>query len=63
MFLFKKNRGRGIGSRLVKAVIEEARNNGCYKLICTSRHEKPEVHRLYGELGFKNHGLEFRIDF
>ncbi len=63
VFIDEEYRGRGIGSKLVRAVIEEARNSGCYKLICTSRHEKPDVHSLYEKLGFKNHGLEFRIDF
>ena len=56
-------RGRGIGSLLVEKVIEEARSRGCYKLICTSRHTKPDVHELYKKLGFTDHGLEFRIDF
>ncbi len=56
-------RGQGAGSELVQRLIEEARVRGCYKLICTSRHEKPKVHELYTRLGFKNHGLEFRIDF
>jgi len=56
-------RGQGVGSELVQRLIEEARIRECYKLICTSRHEKPKVHELYERLGFKNHGLEFRIDF
>lgn len=56
-------RGRGIGSQLVRKIIEEAQQLGCYKLICTSRYEKPDVHELYTRLGFKDHGKEFRIEF
>lgn len=56
-------RGKGCGPRLVKIIIKEAKRKGCYKLICTSRHTKPRVQKLYEKLGFKNHGLEYRIDF
>ncbi len=63
VFIDEKCRGLGIGSQLVNALISEAKAQDCYKLICTSRHEKPKVHKLYEKLGFKNHGLEFRIDF
>ncbi|MEK6894640.1 MAG: GNAT family N-acetyltransferase [Nanoarchaeota archaeon] len=63
VFVDSSQRGSGIGTRLTQRVIQEARDRGCYKLICTSRHEKPEVHRLYLRLGFKDHGKEFRIDF
>jgi len=56
-------RGQGVGSELVQALVEEAKVQGCYKLICTSRHSKPKVHGLYERLGFTNHGLEFRINF
>ena len=44
-------------------LIEEAKNQGCYKLICTSRNSKPRVHSLYEKIGFKDWGKEFRIDF
>jgi GNAT superfamily N-acetyltransferase len=56
-------RNKGLGSDLVKKVIEEARIKGCYKLICTSRYEKPKVHELYVSLGFRNQGKEFRMNF
>jgi GNAT superfamily N-acetyltransferase len=57
------HRGQGIGKQLVATVIAKARELGCYKLIATSRHERPRVHALYKELGFVEHGLEFRMDF
>jgi GNAT superfamily N-acetyltransferase len=56
-------RGQGMGTTLVKKVIEEAKNQKCYKLIATSRHSRERVHKLYESLGFKDHGLEFRMDF
>jgi len=63
VFVEEKYRGRGIGQRLVEEVANVAKKEGCYKLICTSRHEKPEIHAWYKKLGFKDHGKEFRIDF
>ncbi|MDP3728632.1 MAG: GNAT family N-acetyltransferase [bacterium] len=56
-------RGEGLGRSLVQKVIEEARSQNCYKLICTSRYAKPKVHDLYLRLGFLDHGKEFRINF
>jgi len=62
VFIDETLRGKGYGSKLVNAVLAEAQERGCYKLICTSRHTKPHVHKLYKKLGFKNHGIEYRID-
>lgn len=55
-------RGKGIGTHLVQHVIEEAKKFGCYKILATSRHVRPKVHVMYERLGFRNHGLEFRMD-
>jgi GNAT superfamily N-acetyltransferase len=55
-------RGSGLGTEIVNAVIVEAKNHGCYKLVATSRYARPKVHELYMRLGFKDHGKEFRID-
>ena len=63
VFVDESLRGQGIGSELVKMVIEEARRQTCYKLVCTSRYEKQEVHALYAKLGFVDHGKEMRVDF
>ena len=62
VFIAEEYRGQGLGTQLVTAVIETAKTK-CYKLICTSRHSKPRVHELYQRIGFKNHGLEFRMNF
>lgn len=56
-------RSRGIGGELVKAVIAEAKIQGCYKLICTSRRENSKAGVFYERFGLKNHGAEFRMDF
>ena len=63
VFIFEKFRGQGIGTKLVKKVIEEAKNRDCYKLIATSRNSRPLVHDLYLKIGFDDWGKEFRIDF
>ncbi len=62
VFVEEEHRGKGAGTQLAKAVIEAAKSR-CYKLICTSRHARTKVHELYQKLGFKNHGMEFRMDF
>jgi GNAT superfamily N-acetyltransferase len=56
-------RGQGIGSKLIFEVIKEAKKHKCYKLLATSRVNRPKVHKLYSRFGFKKHGLEFRMDF
>ena len=55
-------RGRGIGTKLITEVIAEAKRQGCYKLIATSRYSNEKAHKFYDKLGFKNHGAEFRMD-
>lgn len=62
VFVQEESRGKGIGSKLVEAVINEAKKQNCYKIICTSRYQSPEVHAFYSKLGFKDYGKEFRID-
>jgi GNAT superfamily N-acetyltransferase len=56
-------RGQGIGTDLVKAVIEKAKDIGCYKLLADSRFEREKVHGWYEKLGFTKHGYGFRMDF
>lgn len=62
VFVDRDFRERGIGTKLIQRVIKTAKKSGCYKLIATSRHSRPKVHKLYERSGFKNHGIEFRID-
>jgi len=63
VFVDENYRSQGLGTKLVKELIEAAKINNCYKLIATSRHARPKVHELYLKLGFKDQGKEFRIDF
>lgn len=63
VFIDENLRGRGMGTKLIKQVIKKAKEIGCYKLIATSRHSRLKVHDLYIRFGFKNHGIEFRMDF
>ena len=63
VFVDENLRGQGLGAQIINKVIEEAKRNKCYKIVATSRHSKPKVHKLYERLGFENHGIEFRIDF
>lgn len=63
VYVESSSRGKSLGKQLVLKVIEEAKKQSCYKLICTSRHSKPHVHKLYKKIGFENHGIEFRMNF
>jgi len=63
VFINPEAQGQGLGSELVKAVIKEAKRQKCYKLVGTSRYARQQVHKFYEKLGFKNYGIEFRIDF
>lgn len=56
-------RGQGVGTQLLNQVIDEAKKRECYKIVATSRYNRPEVHKLYKRLGFKKQGIEFRLDF
>lgn len=62
VYIEDEYRGSGLGTKLVTMVIEEAKIQGCYKLLATCRHSKPQVQAMYEKHGFKNHGLEFRMD-
>ena len=63
VFVDKDSRGKGIGKQIIKTAIKEAKKQGCYKLIATSRYSRKKVHEFYKGLRFKKHGVEFRIDF
>lgn len=63
VFVKEDFRGQGYGTRIVKALIEKAKTEKCYKLIGNSRLSKEKVHHFYEKLGFERHGYEFRMDF
>ncbi|MBU5688065.1 MAG: GNAT family N-acetyltransferase [Candidatus Aenigmarchaeota archaeon] len=62
VFVDENYRGKGIGTTILSAVIDEAKKRGCYKLVCTSRYENEAAHNIYKKLGFRDHGKEFRLD-
>jgi GNAT superfamily N-acetyltransferase len=62
VFVEEAYRGQGVGTALIQEAISEAKARGCYKIIAQSRHGKPDVHALYEKHGFRNHGLNFRMD-
>ncbi len=63
VYVAENHRGRGLGTQVIKQAIKAAKEQGCYKLIATSRKSRPQVHQLYQRLGFYERGLEFRLDF
>ena len=45
-------RGRGVGSRLTRWAIEQARSRGCVLVQLTSDKSRTDAHRFYARLGF-----------
>lgn len=62
VFVEESFRSQGLGTQLIKELIKTAKRYHCYKIVGTSRHKRSKVHAFYERLGFKNWGLEFRID-
>ncbi|MEK6951099.1 MAG: GNAT family N-acetyltransferase [Nanoarchaeota archaeon] len=62
LFVQEEFRGQSLGRKLMLAAIEEAKRNGCYKILATSRQEREKVHEFYKKLGFKEWGKEFRME-
>lgn len=63
VFVAEELRGQGYGTKIITAIMEEAKKRGCYKLLGTSRYGRENVHKLYEKLGFQDRGKEFRLDF
>ena len=55
-------RGAGVGTKLVEAVIAQAKKYDCYKLIGTSRKSNTKAHAFYQRFGFHEQGIEFRLN-
>ncbi len=62
LYVEEESRGEGIGTALIKEIINEAKSRNCYKLIATSRFEREKLHKYYLKFGFKSYGYEFRLD-
>ena len=55
--VLERHRGRGVGSALVAAAVEEAAARGYAHVTMTVSTGKPEVQALYERLGFADAGL------
>ena len=62
VYVEKEYRSFGLGKKLVKIIINEAKKRNCYKIIGTSKISKTNIHSFYEHLGFHKMGYEFRID-
>lgn len=63
VFVEESYRGKNLGTKLVKAAVAEAKKRGCYKIISTSRKDRPRLHAYYEKLGLKKYGHAFRKNF
>ncbi len=63
VFVDARFRSKGLGSKLVKQAVAEAKKRNCYKLIATSRNSKPELQKFYKKFGLNIWGVEYRVDF
>lgn len=58
----KSERGNGTGTAMLKEMVEIAKYKNCYKIIFTSGEDRKEAHEFYKKMGFKQWGVEFRMD-
>ena len=57
-------RGRGIGEKLMKAIIQEAKRRGVSSIYLTSRPSRVAANKLYSKLGFKKRETNvYRLSF
>jgi GNAT superfamily N-acetyltransferase len=47
-----ESRGKGYGTLLMKKMIDECWNHGCYKIILQSNSRRIDAHRFYCSIGF-----------
>ena len=62
VFVDAAARGQKLADAIMHELITEARHRDCYKIVAGSRHDRPWVHKIYLEIGFTDHGKEFRMD-
>ncbi|WP_454917107.1 N-acetyltransferase family protein [Xanthobacter sediminis] len=55
-------RGRGLGARMVRHAMAEARAAGAVSLALTSNRRREDAHRFYEKLGFSPSHLGFKIE-
>jgi ribosomal protein S18 acetylase RimI-like enzyme len=52
LFVDPRHRRRGAARALLDACVEEARQQGCHRLVLESGHHRAEAHQLYESYGF-----------
>jgi GNAT superfamily N-acetyltransferase len=57
----KKYRGQGIGKELMLWAIERVKEENCVAIQLTTNAERPDAHRFYENLGFKNSHLGMKL--
>lgn len=55
-------RGQGIGARMMKWAIEQARQRGCHLMQLTSHKSRSDAHRFYERLGFTKSHIGMKIN-
>jgi GNAT superfamily N-acetyltransferase len=48
---------------MMKHAMDECQKIGCYKLALSSNKIRIDAHRFYENLGFKQHGISFSVEF
>lgn len=57
----ERERGRGVGERLVRYCVDEARRVGCFRMQLTSNATREGAHRFYRRLGFSASHVGFKL--
>lgn len=57
----ERERGRGVGERLVRFCVEQARGAGCFRVQLTSNASREAAHRFYRRLGFGDSHVGFKL--
>lgn len=58
----ERERGTGLGSRLIRWAVAEARARECVLVQFTSDRTREQAHRFYENLGFEARHLGFKLD-
>jgi N-acetylglutamate synthase-like GNAT family acetyltransferase len=55
--------GQHLGKRLMRHIINQAKDAGCYKIILSSNKKRSEAHKFYQKLGFRASSEGFSLYF
>ena len=58
-----RRRNQGLGARLMKAAIDEAKSRGCARVQLTTNKQRLDAHRFYERLGFvaSHEGMKLQL--